>query len=334
MRQTQRLLLTTATILIGFSAGGAAAVAQAERGSAGKGSEQATQRGAQGQPSAEASRAGDQLKRNNQREQSAQRVATDSDAPPVILLRDWGYDRIYGEGWSARRLMDDATVYGPNGNEIGSVENLIIGRDGALLGIVAEVGGFLNIGDTHVFVPWDHVRVSDGLKRVTLPVTEDNIENYSTSPDGYLQKSETGARQIVQEELSSGPRIWKASEILEDEAVLNGFVRYGSVSDLIFTSDAQLHAVVVSPYAAYRGGYRAFPYYGYAYGWAPWYPAYHLGYNRDDVVNLQVLDYDRIRNEPGSGGQAASKRGGGDGTTGSAAEPRKQQNVATNGSCG
>ena len=56
--------------------------------------------------------------------------------------------------------MDEASVYGPTGEDIGSVENLVIGAEGRLLGIIAQVGGFLSIGDTHVFVPWEQLQFS------------------------------------------------------------------------------------------------------------------------------------------------------------------------------
>lgn len=316
-----QLLQTTAAVLIGLAPAGAAI---AQSGSAGNNSKQVTSQEAR-QPSAEASKAGDQLRQSNQQQQAAQNASTSGASPAVVLLRDWNYDKIYGEGWSARNLIDEASVFGPDGDEIGSVENLIVDRDGKLLGVVAEVGGFLNIGDTHVFVPWEQVRFSDEMTRVTLPVTEENVETYSTSPDSYLQKSETHGRRVVQEELSSGPRIWKASEILGDEAVLNGLVGYGQVDDLIFTSDAKLHAVVVNAYAGFRGDYRALPFYGYPYGWAPGYSAYHLGYDRDDVVNLQVLDYDKLKNEPGKSAEAASKQDRSKGTTGSAPAAQSQQ---------
>lgn len=317
MRRAQ--LLTTATILISLGTAGTAA-AQSDKVSAGNAAGKDTR-----QATAEASKAGDQLRESNKRQQAAQNTGAGGETPPIILMRDWGYDRIYGEGWSARNLLDDASVYGPDGDEMGSVENLIIDRNGKLLGIVAEVGGFIDIGDTHVFVPWDQVQLSDELKRVTLPVTEENIESYSMSPDGYLQKSETGARRVVDDDLSSGQRIWKASDLLGDEAVLNGMVGYGHVDDLVFTSDARLHAVVVNSYAGFRGNYRAFPFYGYPYGWAPWYPAYHLGYDRDDVVNLQVLDYDEIRSDRAERAAGAGKQNGTSGTTGSAPADRQEQ---------
>lgn len=229
-----------------------------------------------------------------QRAQQQSKAGTEQQQPPVLLLSDWNYNTIYKNAWSVERLMDEAEVYGPGGKEIGSVENVIISDKGRVLGIVAEVGGFLDIGDTHVFVPWDKVRVSPGLERVTIPVSDETVEEFSTWADGYLRKAETGQTQVVQSDLATGARAWKATELLGDDGILTGNVGYGAVSDLIFTTDGQLHAVVVNAYARYGGGYRALPYYGYDYGWAPGYPSYYLGYDRAAVTNLEPFDYKKM----------------------------------------
>lgn len=318
-----RQLLTAAVILIGA---GGTAMAQVDAKQARQADARETSSQAGKGTDSQARNGAERLRDANR--QTAESASAEREASPIILLRDWNYDRIYGEGWSAKNLMDEATVYGPAGNDMGSIENLVVGRDGKLLGIVAEVGGFLDIGDTHVFVPWAEVRVSDGLKRVTIPITEENVENYSTSPDGFLQRAETGSRRVIQDDASTGPKIWKTSEIIGDTAVLNGRTPYGTVDDLIFTSDGRIHAIVVDSYARYRGGYRAYPFYGYPYGWAPAYSVYNLGYDPDEVLNLQVMDYRKVKNAPASGTGEASKQG--DTTTGSGSAARQKTNERSN----
>lgn len=264
------------------------------------------------------------LRQQNEKERAAQRQAEQSQQkqgePPVILISDWNYDSIYSEGWSGRQLMDTATVYGPDGDDIGSVENLIVGGDGRLLGIIAQVGGFLDIGDTHVFVPWDQVELSDDLERVSIPVTDETVEEYSTWADGYLRKADTGTRQVVRSDLATGPRAWKATELLGDDAFLTNNMGYGKINDLIFTSDGKLHAVVVNAFAGHRGGYRAFPFYGYGYGWEPGYPAYYLGYSQDDVARIPEFDYEKMNRN------VASQDGDDEETTGS--DERQQKRPA------
>jgi hypothetical protein len=225
---------------------------------------------------------------------SAQRNAQQGERPPVILLRNWNYDEIYRGGWSVKQLMDEAEVIGAEGDEIGSIENVIVGNNGRILGIIAQVGGFLDIGDTHVFVPWNQVRFEQGLERAIIPVTEDNVEEYAYK-DSRLMKAETGHRQVVESDLRTGARIFKATELLNDYTFLNNNVGYGWISDLVFTTDGNLHAVVVNADPTFRGGYYAYPFYGYGYGWTPGAPYYNLGYDETDLADLdELFDYDRM----------------------------------------
>lgn len=43
--------------------------------------------------------------------------------------------------------------------------------------MVAEVGGFWDIGDTHVAVPWAQVDVQS-YDRIVVPVTEETVDDY------------------------------------------------------------------------------------------------------------------------------------------------------------
>ncbi|WP_205042031.1 PRC-barrel domain-containing protein [Rhodoligotrophos defluvii] len=245
-----------------------------------------------------------------------QQADQQGDRPPVLVLEEWSYAPLYAEGWSAERLID-ADVFGMNGEEIGEVENLIVSDKGRLLGIIAEVGGFLDIGDTHVLIPWDQASISPDLGRVTVPLTEDNLPDYSPFRVSYLQKNETGYTHVVEEDLEAGPRIWKATELLNDDAYLNGDVGYGNVSDLIFTTDGNLRAVVVSADSAFGGGYYAYPFYGYGYGWNPGVPYYGVGYDRAEIATLEQFDYDELKTRVDLHNDAL--------TTGSTGEDRQPQ---------
>jgi hypothetical protein len=70
---------------------------------------------------------------------SAAAAGTTSDIE-VVSSTDWNYDELYADGWRGEELIDTA-VYGPTGEEIGEVENVIIGPDNKILSIIAEVGG-------------------------------------------------------------------------------------------------------------------------------------------------------------------------------------------------
>ncbi|MFL0692609.1 MAG: PRC-barrel domain-containing protein [Agrobacterium tumefaciens] len=249
----------------------------------------------------------------------------------IIPLRDWDTDTLHDSGWTAEALFG-RTVYGSGGEEIGDVEDLIIGANGDLVALVAEVGGIWDIGDTHVSVPWDQVSFRED-RTVTIPVTEDNADDFSVINElrtGNL--SENVASGLDDEEL--GPRVWRASELIGDIARIRGAqagmetgdvqnnaaattqneqaaaatgdaqgrndmapgsrLGYGYVEDIVFQND-KVAAAIVNRDAGYgtRGRY-AYPFYGYGYGWAPGSRYYDLPYSRDDSVTLTPFDYDRI----------------------------------------
>lgn len=213
--------------------------------------------------------------------------------PRVIAsLDNWGYDQIYRQGWSANRLLDEARVYGSLGDEIGSVENILIGRDGQILGIIAQVGGFWDIGDTHVFVPWDRVTVSPTLDRVVIPVTEENVEDYSAAPS-YITRALTGRIRAVDDDLATGLGIWKATDLIDDYVYLGSRAEYGNVTDLIFNANGRLYAYVVNADAGWGGGYYALPY-AYNRGWDPGLSYYDAPYSEREVRRLEPFDYDRM----------------------------------------
>jgi sporulation protein YlmC with PRC-barrel domain len=60
------------------------------------------------------------------------------------------------------------------GNEVGEIENLLIGPDGRVRAAIVEFGGFLGIGENEVVVPWDRVNVAGD--RVIVNMTEEQIK--------------------------------------------------------------------------------------------------------------------------------------------------------------
>ncbi len=214
----------------------------------------------------------------------------------VISMSDWRSEDLYLGGMSVDEMMDDMEVYGPTGEEIGSVENVVFSNDGRVLSLVAEVGGFWDMFDTHVNVPWDQVNYS-GEDKIIIPVTEENVEDYSTWKTGYLTPQDAMGVEVVDDDLETSPGIFRATDLMGDYARVkggeaNGYSNYGYVNDLIIR-DGQLQAVVVSPDAGYGiSGPYAYPY--YSRGWSAGRPYYDMPYDRADVVDNEPLDYDRF----------------------------------------
>ena len=229
----------------------------------------------------------------------AQQTATTGTPPEVevvaeeeVNLNEWGYEGLYEDTWTAEQVLD-APVYGPTDEEIGEVENIVVGTNGLVDGIIAEVGGFWDIGDTHVRVPWSEVEVASGGEdepRVTIPVTEETVEDYD------LYGGVAGEFRVVDDDDPYTPRAWRATELIDDYVTLEDGARYGWVEDLLFDQSGRLKAVVVD--AAYGPAYGpyAYPFFGYGYGFYPGYDYYGLPYSEDEIAGagLEPFEYERF----------------------------------------
>lgn len=84
-------------------------------------------------------------------------------------------------------VSDIDTAY----TEIGSIEDIMLDAGGKVVGIVAEVGGFLDMGDKHVMMPLDDLRVvmsGDEAYFVTR-FTEEQLEEREGVDQGWLDGS-------------------------------------------------------------------------------------------------------------------------------------------------
>ena len=210
----------------------------------------------------------------------------------IVNLTAWQYDPLYTEGWRADWLLDN-DVLGPTGEEIGEVEDLIIGPDGRILSLVAEVGGFWDIGDTHVNIPWQEVVLGANFEYAQIPVSEETAEDYGMYV-GRLTPTVAATDMVQVDDVETGWRAWRARELIGDYAYLQDLADYGYVTDLVFDRAGELQAVVVEPDVGY-GVYEevAYPYYGYEYGWEPGYEYYELPYTEEEAAELEPFEYER-----------------------------------------
>jgi sporulation protein YlmC with PRC-barrel domain len=223
-------------------------------------------------------------------------------AEDIIRLGDWDYRALYRNGMSTRAFMRDTEVYDPDGNHIGEVEDVILSRDGKAISIIAEVGGFLDIGDTHVSVPWNEIRYRTGGQGLVIPVREDTVENYSIFNTGRLTSQAASQRIIAGvADQPTGRRAFRASELigsytrLKDDQAQGRGIDYGYIDDLII-KDGRLAAVVVTPDASWRmGGRYAYPW--YSWGWRAGQPYYDLPYTVKEASGLRPFDKSRVASE-------------------------------------
>ena len=77
--------------------------------------------------------------------------------------------------------LEDVHVVSADGDEIGEVEEALIGTDGNLFALVVEAGGFLGVGDENRVLPMERLTWQDGEYGTDL-VAED-IESLPTWDD-------------------------------------------------------------------------------------------------------------------------------------------------------
>lgn len=82
----------------------------------------------------------------------------------------------------------DAMGYGEDLAEIGEIEDIVLDQSGQMIGIVAEVGGFLDIGDKHVMLSTQDVRlvpVDDVSYTFVTRMSEEQLEEMPGVNEGW-----------------------------------------------------------------------------------------------------------------------------------------------------
>ena len=81
-------------------------------------------------------------------------------------------------------------VYDPQNNRIGDVDDVLMNPDGRVNALVIGVGGFLGIGEKHVVVPFNAVKVENKDNKVTL-VMNSSTDELKAAPGFKYDRSKT-----------------------------------------------------------------------------------------------------------------------------------------------
>lgn len=125
-------------------------------------------------------------------------IAQMADRGDLIRARDITGGPIY----SVAPIYDEATWldaespaygyesvgYGMDYRQIGEIEDLVLDSGGQVIGIVAEIGGFLDIGDKHVMLPTEDLRlvaVDDRSYTYVTRFTEEQLEEMEGVDEGF-----------------------------------------------------------------------------------------------------------------------------------------------------
>ena len=89
------------------------------------------------------------------------------------------------EGWDVDTVYD---AVAPGWNRIGEIEDIVLDRDGEMQGVVAEVGGFLDVADKHVLVSVDDANLVavDGARHAFVTrLTKEELEALPGVDEGF-----------------------------------------------------------------------------------------------------------------------------------------------------
>lgn len=89
------------------------------------------------------------------------------------------------EGWDSSATWNEVD---PDWNQIGEIEDLVLTSDGQVTGIVAEVGGFLDLGDKHVVISVQDLSltaVDDKTYAYVNKFNEEDLESMNGVDEGF-----------------------------------------------------------------------------------------------------------------------------------------------------
>lgn len=141
----------------------------------------------------------------------AQSQSNQSAAMSFITRRD-------ANTWLASDLMGKS-VYGSNDEDIGEIGDILLNKDGRIVGVVLDVGGFLGLGETNVAVPMDALQFQDnasgttgtgttgtGMTGTRTPSATDNRRDTTAARTGAQDGPDRIVLIVTKEELESAPK--------------------------------------------------------------------------------------------------------------------------------
>jgi sporulation protein YlmC with PRC-barrel domain len=78
-------------------------------------------------------------------------------------------------GWSAKKQVLDQSVYNDENNKVGEIEDIIITPDKSVSYAIVGVGGFLELGEHLVAIPFTQLKVVD-KKFVLAGATKEKLK--------------------------------------------------------------------------------------------------------------------------------------------------------------
>lgn len=154
-------------------------------------------------------------------------------------------DSMRAQGFASADKIRGATIENTNGDNLGSVSDLIIDRgSGRVTHVLLSAGGFLGIGSKTVVVPFDSFRWNAANKRFTLETTPEAVKAW---PE-YQKDSWTGSDTSLSRRLSSDiyrtPGNYYPSDRATDSTKIAGTVKQVDRQPIPGTNNEELVVTV------------------------------------------------------------------------------------------
>jgi len=92
--------------------------------------------------------------------------------PAIALTFAAGTALAQGLDVDVLRSLDGAKIPGPNGDQVGEIEEILVDDSGTPTAAVVEVGGWLDIGDEDVVISFDNLQYDNGTYTVSMTAEE------------------------------------------------------------------------------------------------------------------------------------------------------------------
>ncbi|MFT4180889.1 MAG: PRC-barrel domain-containing protein [Rhizobium sp.] len=119
-------------------------------------------------------------------------------APTTTTAQAGGYMTEQSADQISARAYMGQSVYNGQNESIGSINDLILQKQGGVTAAVVGVGGFLGIGQKNVAVPFDKITMTqnaqDGSIKLTTTETADTLKSAPEFKTLAMQASEKAAR--------------------------------------------------------------------------------------------------------------------------------------------
>ncbi len=83
------------------------------------------------------------------------------------------------------------TIVSPDGEELGQVEDFVIGEDGQVDYVILSSGGFLGIGDKEYMVRWDSIRPGENENSLVADIDKSQLDKYTKQKQEHISRAET-----------------------------------------------------------------------------------------------------------------------------------------------